>query len=546
MSQPTAYDRQASFTNFAAAHPTTPPPGNDLDGEFNAVKITLDETLQNLALIQRDDGALANGSVGPDQLSTEFTIGFTVPTAWATATGYTNSPASTVFHGTGFYRCLISHTSGVFATDLAAADWELIADLSAIPLGNASQIAFSATGDISSTNVQSALAEVDAEKAALTHTHVSTDISDSTAAGRAMLIAANAAAQRTLLSLGTAAVLDVGTTASKVVQLDGSAKLPAVDGSQLTGIPTLNGTPSAPQGRLTLTTLTAVLTTTVSAAATVYYTPYFGAHVPIYNGTSFAMTAFAELSQALSDSTLSPAAASTNKNYDIFVWSNAGTLVATRGPAWSSDTVRGTGAGTSEIDFTTAFPTNKVAIANGPAANRGTFVGTIRTNGSSTVDYIFGAVAASGTAASFGVSNMYNRVLVSTSLGDTTDTWAYSTATWRASNASSTMRVSFVRCTNDDGIHSRFSQAAANATGTAFIGISLDSISATPTHRAVTCSGNANIIGGTAFYEGLPGLGFHFLQAMEYSQAVGTTTWYGDNGSATASVQNGLFASLRL
>lgn len=36
--------------------------------------------------------------------------------------------------------------------------------------------------------------------------------------------------------LGTAAALDVGTAANKVVQLDGSAKLPAVDGSQLTNV----------------------------------------------------------------------------------------------------------------------------------------------------------------------------------------------------------------------------------------------------------------------------------------------------------------------
>ena len=31
--------------------------------------------------------------------------------------------------------------------------------------------------------------------------------------------------------------VDVGTTASKIVQLDGSARLPAVDGSQLTNVP---------------------------------------------------------------------------------------------------------------------------------------------------------------------------------------------------------------------------------------------------------------------------------------------------------------------
>ena len=38
-------------------------------------------------------------------------------------------------------------------------------------------------------------------------------------------------------TLGTAAVQDVGTTANDVVQLDGTAKLPAVDGSQLTNLP---------------------------------------------------------------------------------------------------------------------------------------------------------------------------------------------------------------------------------------------------------------------------------------------------------------------
>ena len=42
----------------------------------------------------------------------------------------------------------------------------------------------------------------------------------------------------TITSSGTVAV-DVGTTASKIVQLDGSAKLPAVDGSALTGVPQL-------------------------------------------------------------------------------------------------------------------------------------------------------------------------------------------------------------------------------------------------------------------------------------------------------------------
>jgi hypothetical protein len=48
--------------------------------------------------------------------------------------------------------------------------------------------------------------------------------------------ATTAAAARTNLGLGTAATLNAGTAANNLVQLDGSAKLPAVDGSQLTNI----------------------------------------------------------------------------------------------------------------------------------------------------------------------------------------------------------------------------------------------------------------------------------------------------------------------
>jgi hypothetical protein len=46
----------------------------------------------------------------------------------------------------------------------------------------------------------------------------------------------NAATARTSLGLGTAATLNVGTSASNIVQLDGTGKLPAVNGSLLTGV----------------------------------------------------------------------------------------------------------------------------------------------------------------------------------------------------------------------------------------------------------------------------------------------------------------------
>jgi len=64
---------------------------------------------------------------------------------------------------------------------------------------------------------------------------------DLTAAGKALLDDADATAQRATLGLGTAAITNTGTSAGNTVVLDGSARLPAVDGSQLTNLPSSGG-----------------------------------------------------------------------------------------------------------------------------------------------------------------------------------------------------------------------------------------------------------------------------------------------------------------
>jgi hypothetical protein len=61
----------------------------------------------------------------------------------------------------------------------------------------------------------------------------------------ANFVAESGATARTSLGLGTAATFDVGTSANNVVQLDGTGKLPAVDGSQLTNINFTEQDPSA-------------------------------------------------------------------------------------------------------------------------------------------------------------------------------------------------------------------------------------------------------------------------------------------------------------
>jgi hypothetical protein len=126
MSQPVTYDRVYNFTEYQALNPSNPLPADKVDLELNTVKISLDQTQSNLALIQRDDGQIANRSVGFDQLKSELSVGVAPAVTWATSTNYQVN--NSVFVGLLLYRCLISHISGVFATDLAAGKWLLVAD----------------------------------------------------------------------------------------------------------------------------------------------------------------------------------------------------------------------------------------------------------------------------------------------------------------------------------------------------------------------------------------------------------------------------------
>jgi hypothetical protein len=70
MAQPTAYEPSHEFLTDEGLDPNIP--GSELDIEFNAIELTLDEVLANLALIQRDDGALKNGVVTTDSLDPDL------------------------------------------------------------------------------------------------------------------------------------------------------------------------------------------------------------------------------------------------------------------------------------------------------------------------------------------------------------------------------------------------------------------------------------------------------------------------------------------
>lgn len=127
MAQPTAYDPSFDFSDFSTLNPDTPQPGVSLDAQFNAIALTTDQIRENLALIQRDDGALANGSVNFETLSNTMKalLGSSIlPRGdWITATAY--AVLDLINQGGSSYVCATAHTSGVFATDFAAGKWVL-------------------------------------------------------------------------------------------------------------------------------------------------------------------------------------------------------------------------------------------------------------------------------------------------------------------------------------------------------------------------------------------------------------------------------------
>lgn len=289
-----------------------------------------------------------------------------------------------------------------------------------------------------------------------------------------------------------------------------------------------------PSGRLTLSSGVPVMAASVVGATTVYWTPYKGDRIPVWDGTQFLSRQFAETSQALSDTTKSPAATVANSNYDMFAWhdgpTDEGTNLVTRGPAWSSATARGTGAGTTELEMHNGVLVNKFAITNGPSARSGTYVGSIRTNASNQVDWRLATLGAGGVdGIALGVWNMYNRARVAGSCRDSTN-YTYSSATVRQSHAGTgDMRASFLSGIAEEAIHAAFITTVTllNVAGSYnILGIGLDSTTAfsSPTqmiynNAALTGAGSASVN-----YAALPAIGWHFVASLEQGNGTNANT----------------------
>jgi hypothetical protein len=275
------------------------------------------------------------------------------------------------------------------------------------------------------------------------------------------------------------------------------------------------------EGRLTLTTAVPVTTADVTAATTLYFAPYAGNRIALFDGSATWKTwAFSQLSIAVP--------ATTATMYDVWVYDNSGTP-ALELLAWTNDTTRATALTTQ----------NGVLVKTGATTRR--YVGSFRTTGVS-----------GQTEDSFAnrlVWNYYNRVhRPMRNAAETANSWTYTTATLRQANANATNQLAFVVGVAEVALRAQVIAACRNDNAGVLVnvGIGLDSTSANATgfqNAGISTNVVNQQVPLTAQLVAYPAVGYHYAAWLEYSQATGTTTWIGDDGAATIT-QSGISGGL--
>lgn len=271
-------------------------------------------------------------------------------------------------------------------------------------------------------------------------------------------------------------------------------------------------------GRVTLTSGVPVTTSDVLAATTVYFTPYKGNLISLFDGVSTWTTiTFSETSIAVPGTT--------STIYDLFGYNNAGTL-ALETQTWTNDTTRAVGVVLQD----------GVYVKNGATTRR--YLGSFRTttvNGQT-----------EDSVAKRYLYNYYNRVIRNMKAVDATSSWNYSANAYRQANGNTANQLDFIVGITEDAVYAQVTHAVSNSTltnRTTYIGIGLDSTtvnSALVFNKLVAVSAG-NLPSGIATFNSPIAVGRHTLVWLEHGAGVDTQTWYGTQGGV---MQTGIVGSI--
>lgn len=300
------------------------------------------------------------------------------------------------------------------------------------------------------------------------------------------------------------------TTGDLITATTWNAVVDAVNGAQ----------PALCDGRLTLTSGTPITSADVTAATTLYFTPYKGNRIALYNGsTGWDLLTFTEVSIAL------PAFA--DFVFDVFAY-NSGGAVALEFRVWTNQTTRAVALSLQDGVYVKSDATTR------------RYLGTIKhtsvsgqSEDSATKRYLW---------------NYYNRVRRPLVRQDSTTSWNYTTATYRQANASSANQVDLVVGVAESLLDMAVVASASNSSaGITFqVAIGEDSTTtpiATSLQGMVTSPVAAYFVALQAIARRQVPIGRHFYVWLEYSGGAGTTTWWGAGGAGSGQT-SGMYGSI--
>jgi len=289
-------------------------------------------------------------------------------------------------------------------------------------------------------------------------------------------------------------------------------------------------------GRLSLESGVPVSTSNQTAKTSVYFMPYHGNKISLYDVDTGLWTVheFSQLTFSLSGLTA-------DRNYDLYVYSVNGVVtVDNNGPTtWgsSNDTSR---QAASALELQDGVLVKK---DTGSGEHKYRYIGTIRTTGTT------GQCEDSFTKRL--VWNAYNRVDRAMYYLPSASSWTYATADWQVRDATASSQVECVAGQDGDNITVDvwgYSQNAAAAV-TTFMSVGIGESANTPATGCILVPATADVTDSqkpsSAHLRKHKSEGYHSYRWLEWNTAANTTTWFGTNGTSSIR-QSGLSAMLRM
>ena len=316
----------------------------------------------------------------------------------------------------------------------------------------------------------------------------------------------------TSLILPGAADINGGAGDSFIAEYLGSGNWKVLFYTSASGSSTIDN--SIQDFRLSLTTGVPVTTSDVTAATTLYCTPYKGNRIALQTAGVWALFTSAQFSIALG--TLI-----SGRPYDVFCYNNAGPP-ALELLAWTSTSARATALAYQD----------GVLVKSGDSTRR--YLGTFQTTTTTTTE---------DSVANRYLWNYYNRVARPMVRRESAVSWTYSSnAAFRQANANTANQLNFVVGVAEDSVSATYMAQASNGDATnriMRIAIGLNSTTGVGNSVACAAQNNNTYMGGSglvANIDTLPAVGVNYLAMLELGAGAGTQTWYGTGSYATLGI----------